>query len=1741
MALAAALVAMALLPLVAAEPAQATTTTLVSNTQSTLSGSGSRSIVAQSFTTSAQGATLSEIEIVTIAGTGGTSLSLRENKTSSCTGALTSCPGALVATLRNPSNTTGTTVAFTAPEGVTLAANTTYWVTMNEGVSGLRRTHRLVLGNSQTGLSGWTIGNNSLTKSSDAASWGTRTQKLGMRLKGTPVVPELVSAEADGTKLAMKFSESLNTGSVPATTAFAVTVDGSARSVASGGVAITGKKVTLTLASAVTVGQAVTVSYTKPTGASAMPLENTANVEVETFGAQPVLNVTAPVITGMEIVSKPRTSDSGTFVYARGQPIVVAVTWNGPVTWDLSADNAGMRVRLQVGSGNKNAELVTDGATSGTAETLWFSYTPVTADTDTDGVAVVPNTTGNNKDKVVFLRNGATLKGSAGTDAADSNAGTLHAAGLSAQAGHTVKGSIAAAGNSAPVYDPDDDPNTEDDTDLGDKNAPTGTLVHTFGVLGDISDANKDNLRYSITAARPDALETHLLNEQGWFQVVHRGCVLEDLEPALERNEDDVFENDITLTAADPDGAKVTLRATLLTNWNCRELVSASVNGAALTLTFDGTVHDDLIASGAEEQFEVAVDGTTAALAQTSPVSRSDSSLVLTLAQAVTRNQEVTVSFAPVVAEARPFTDQPVVNALNTVPTAAAMNANTMTVTFNRNVSIETGGDAADLARAFSASGVHWHADTDGDGIADGGVPLRRVAPESASVSGNTVTLTFGSDISPGRHATVDYYSGIAQTLEAGLLDADSLRVPSVYEQVVTATLAATVPPRLVSGQVAGTELTLTFDADLDSASAPAGSRFSVQTASGPISGTGTATVSGKTVTVTLASAVAERQRAAVWYWQGTDANPLRGDTVSHPLGGDSPGPEVDDIWDTVITTLDRTRPTIVTSALAGTAFVIYLSEKLDTSLTLAASDFTVFNGTSNSSMSLTGVKMSDEAVILTLASAPGDSDPVAFGYGPTQNSVRVADLAGNTLLSRTLSANGVTNAGATDPGPPSLVSSPPVVDPLVLTLTFDTWLDPAHVPAADTFTLGGTDPTTGVDYGDSHRITDIAVRGKKLELTVSPGFLACDDGLTVSYDPAAENALRNLWGTDANAFSDQAVTIQSSAKCAGVGVTPRVEPGPSGNSGPGGNSGADALSLGFKRSMRRSPVPSPDGFSVRSQTPGGAAAPPVEVKSVKFSDDGTQLQMALSRRLNPGEQVTASYRHPRAAPGLVDSDGNQIAAFSVSTVVPAPAPTVTGVEVVSDAGADDTYAMGETISVRVTFSDAVDVTGTPTLGIDMDPAHWGRKDAVYAGGSGTAELTFTHEVIRPNYSSQGIAVLADTLAHAGGAIRSASSQTDAALTHTGLGHDPAHKVDWRQSPPDVDGNRPPVFTGTSDTHNNALPGTFVSLAVSKDDFSDPDRDALTFTLSASRDDVYGPQGYGYLEGYGRIWFRAKTACALAELDPPTGGAYDTVITLTATDPEGATASATATFRTDPATYACPTLSAAAVDGDTLTITLAADGKLPPSYDPPTADQFEVKVDDTEVSLADTDAVSAAGTTIVLTLASPVTAGQAVTVSYIHGDDPMAAAFTDQSVTNNTPVPEVPEVPEKLEELEEPEVDPPAGGPTAPISAAVSGNELTLTFNRDLGAINAAQARALRWAFLVDGAYDGHGTAVNSQSPSGVSVDGNAVTLTLGTAIASGNDATVRYYSNAAANALRGTDGNPVVDFTATLTTTQRD
>ena len=160
------------------------TATVVSNTHlsGTESGNG---FEAQSFETGANldGYTVSEVDI-RFGETSGrsTNVKIRENNADNQ-------PGDLVATLTNPGTLTADSLnTFTPPAGTTLAASTTYWLTVNEGVSRNRADIRLNDANAETGETGWSIGDGRLSRSHETNSWSTSTFSLLITIKGT-VVP----------------------------------------------------------------------------------------------------------------------------------------------------------------------------------------------------------------------------------------------------------------------------------------------------------------------------------------------------------------------------------------------------------------------------------------------------------------------------------------------------------------------------------------------------------------------------------------------------------------------------------------------------------------------------------------------------------------------------------------------------------------------------------------------------------------------------------------------------------------------------------------------------------------------------------------------------------------------------------------------------------------------------------------------------------------------------------------------------------------------------------------------------------------------------------------------------------------------------------------------------------------------------------------------------------------------------------------------------------------------------------------------------------------------------------------------------------------------------------------------------------------------------------------------------------------------------------------------------------------
>ena len=115
---------------------------------------------------------------------------------------------------------------------------------------------------------------------------------------GTPretTAPTVASAAADGAALTLTFSEELTEAPVPAATTFTVSVGGSQRGVDSA--AISGSTVTLTLASAVTSTDEVTVSYAVPSETAAARLKDLSDNAAESFADRAVTNNTAAVQT----------------------------------------------------------------------------------------------------------------------------------------------------------------------------------------------------------------------------------------------------------------------------------------------------------------------------------------------------------------------------------------------------------------------------------------------------------------------------------------------------------------------------------------------------------------------------------------------------------------------------------------------------------------------------------------------------------------------------------------------------------------------------------------------------------------------------------------------------------------------------------------------------------------------------------------------------------------------------------------------------------------------------------------------------------------------------------------------------------------------------------------------------------------------------------------------------------------------------------------------------------------------------------------------------------------------------------------------------------------------------------------------------------------------------------------------------------------------------------------------------
>ena len=118
--------------------------------------------------------------------------------------------------------------------------------------------------------------------------------------------------------------------------------------------------------------------------------------------------------------------------------------------------------------------------------------------------------------------------------------------------------------------------------------------------------------------------------------------------------------------------------------------------------------------------------------------------------------------------------------------------------------------------------------------------------------------------------------------------------------------------------------------------------------------------------------------------------------------------------------------------------------------------------------------------------------------------------------------------------------------------------------------------------------------------------------------------------------------------------------------------------------------------------------------------------------------------------------------------------PTVSSVAITSSPGMDNTYAKGDTITVSLTFSEALTVTGTPYVVVDIGGQP---RNFKYSGdGSSATAQPFSYTALVGDRDLDGVSLLVNSLALNGGTIKAADS-ANATLTHAAMPF-ANHKVD---------------------------------------------------------------------------------------------------------------------------------------------------------------------------------------------------------------------------------------------------------------------------------------------------------------------------------------------------------------------------
>ena len=377
-------------------------------------------------------------------------------------------------------------------------------------------------------------------------------------------------------------------------------------------------------------------------------------------------------------------------------------------------------------------------------------------------------------------------------------------------------------------------------------------------------------------------------------------------------------------------------------------------------------------------------------------------------------------------------------------------------------------------------------------------------AVDVVSVSGDTVVLTLSSPVAWREDVTVSYTKPQTGSVieDLALNDADNLPAAGVTNNTPS---PDQVPPMLQKREVDGAILTLTYNEDLDSGSAPDGSAYTV-TVNSTARAVDDVTVTGKVVSLTLSTAVVHGDAVTVAYAVPA-SNPVRDPYENNAASFSALGVTNNTLF------VDTEAPELVGASVNRATLILTYDETLKSS-TPDKSAYTVKVDEDTTTHSVSTVSVSGTSVRLVLDKSVERINDVKVSYTAPQTNP-IQDDADTPNTAAGFTDYDVTNNTPWDTVPPRPRHA--FVKGDTLTLTYNEALDTRSVPGTSAYTVqvnDGTGPT----------VSRVRVSTVSVVLTLSEPVVY-GNVVTLDYEAPTSSPIRDLRRNPAGDLTGYEVT----------------------------------------------------------------------------------------------------------------------------------------------------------------------------------------------------------------------------------------------------------------------------------------------------------------------------------------------------------------------------------------------------------------------------------------------------------------------------------------------------------------------------------------------------------------------------------------------------------------------------------------